>query len=109
MIALSSGDEIFALRLTDFDEILARHFHGSLNCFGSTGEKVNLAQRPGSPTHQELRQLFGNIGRKKTGMSVGQHIQLGFNRVEYKLIAVAQAGNCSTAGSVEIFFALLVD
>ena len=98
-----------ALRLTDFQVILASELDCRLHRLGTTGNQVNAVEITRCVLNQQVGQRFGGVAGEKTGMGKFHSIELGLDRVVDLRIAMAEAGNRGTAGAIEILFTLLVD
>ena len=91
VVALTPGDESGALRLADLHEILSGHLQGGLNCLGTAGDEVNLANAFGGTLDQRIRQFLGRFGSKKRGVGEGQALRLLNDCAAHVRVAVSEA------------------
>ena len=52
MVALTPSNDLVPVRLTDFQIVLARHFHRRLDGFRATGDEIDHVQISGRLLHE---------------------------------------------------------
>lgn len=107
MIALLAADDLVALRLSDFDLILARQLERGLNRFGAAAGEVDRASAEGfaGEGQQFLRVVFGDGRGELAGVDEFELRRLLGHRGGNFRYAVADEVDCCGAGEIEILLA----
>ena len=106
MIALFTGDKSGARWLADLHKVLPRHLQRRLYCFGSARDKVGIVKLAGRRAGEMFGQLLHDITGKKTGMRIGQLIDLAVHRRQHIRVCVSEAGNRRPAAGIKIRLSL---
>ena len=97
VVALPTGDEVPPLRLADLDKVLAGHFQGRFHRFAATADKVGVAHASRGVGHQVIGQGFGHLGGEKTGVGIGQAVDLLVHGLQHVRVPMAQTGHRGAA------------
>ena len=91
-----------SLRLADLDEVLARELQRGFHRLRAAAHEVN-ARHPARRVRDQLgrERLHGFVGEER-GVREREPVGLGLDRCTDVEIAVAEAGDRSTAGAVEV-------
>ncbi len=109
VVALAPGDEILALILAGFLEILLGQLERGLDRLGAAGDVVDLADPLGRRIDQQRGQRLGRLVGEKGRVRIGQLIDLLLDRLDHLRMAVPKAGHGGTATGVDIALAGGVD
>ncbi len=102
VIALPAGDDVPALRLALFDEILPGHLQGRLDGFRTAAHQIDVIETVGRMSNEIVGEFLGDVRGEEAGMRVGQLIQLLVKGRQHVRMAVAEAGHGGAARSVDI-------
>jgi hypothetical protein len=98
-----------ALRLPDLDKILPGEFQRGFDRFGATGHEIHVRNTGGRIGDQSLGQRLGHFGCEKTRMRIGKRIELPVHRCAHPRMTMAETGDGSAAGRVDVAAARRVD
>ncbi|MNY09220.1 hypothetical protein D3C86_1421260 [compost metagenome] len=102
VIALPARDDMTALRLADFHEVLPRHLQGGFHRFGAAGHEVGVRSASRRIGDQPVGQLFGDFGCEEAGVGIGQRVDLRMHGGLDVRMVVSQAGHRGAAGAVDV-------
>src|ERR1700730_18631324 len=109
VIALTPRDDVPALALTFLDEILPRHLDRGLDRFRSAAHEIDLNDALRLVLDQAVREFFGDLGREKTGMGIGERVELLVQRSQDVPMSVSETGDGGAAGRVDVALAVLIE
>ena len=101
VVALAARDEVGALGLVDFDEVLAREFQCGLGAFRAGGAEIGVGQAAWFAIQHDVREVFGGLAAEGSGVGVGHRGRLLADGGGDALIAVAEAGDRGATGAVD--------
>jgi hypothetical protein len=105
VIALAARDEVRALRLADFHEVLARHLERRLHRLGTAAHQVHVAHAFGRGGDQFIGQLLGHFAREEAGVGVGQRVELRVHGGQHLGVRMAERRNGRATRGIEVFAA----
>ncbi|SJM32678.1 hypothetical protein BQ8482_300049 [Mesorhizobium delmotii] len=109
MIALAASNDVTALRLTLFDEILPRHLERRFDRFRATAHQIDMRQPRWRVLDEPIAEALGGLGGEETSMSVGDPVELAVQRGNYVGMSMAEAGDRGSARGVDIVLAARID
>ncbi len=105
MIGLFTRDQMPALILALFHEILPRELDRRFRRLGPTRNQIDLFYPLRRVLNQQIRQLFRRFGRQKAGVRKSQLVQLRLDRLGNFNVPMPKAGHCRAAGGIQILLA----
>ena len=101
MIALATGDEALALRLTAFDKILPRQFDAGFDRFRSAADEVGVGEAARFVADEQVGQRLRRLRGEKAGMGISELRRLPGDGLDHARMLMSETGNGSSAGAIE--------
>ncbi len=109
MVALTSCDDLAALRLAGLDEILSCHLECGFDGFRAARDEVDVIE-PGRCVRDEaLGKCFGHFAREEAGVGISEFVRLRMKRRDDVRMPVAEAGDGGAARGVDVGASVLVE
>lgn len=109
VIAVAAGDETVPLRLSGFDEILARDLERRLHRLRPTADEVDVRKIARSRLDEMRGKFLLHGGREEGRVRVGQIIELADDRRPYIGIRMTERRHGSTGGGVDVHAPVRID
>ena len=106
MIALPPRNDISPLRLTAFDEILARQFERGLDRLRATANQKDVTHSLRRVRDELVRQFLRNFCGEEARMRIGEPVQLLVHGCQHIWMRMAETRHRRTTRGIDVFLAL---
>ena len=90
VVALSPGNEMGALRLSDFHKVLSCHLQGGFHRLGTTADQIDMAHALWRCPDELVCELFCRPRAEEAGVCVCELVDLGMHRCNHVWMPVPQ-------------------
>src|SRR5262245_11596583 len=105
VIALAPRDDVAPLRLTAFDEILARELERSFNRLRSAADEENATDALRGVGDEIVGQLLGHLRREKARVRISEPVELPVHCRQHVRMRVTQTGHRGAARGIDVVLA----